>query len=256
MLLNWSGQQVTPEELKSKVYVPERKGSFQLEMVVATRSYQRVPYELALGWQSLIAEIEAGNPVLVLQNLGFSWFPNWHYAIVKGIDITANEIVLHSGTTENYVVNLETFERTWQRANKWAMVVMRPENIPASADALSYLKAISVFEKQGQLSIALQAYQAVVNQWPNELIATMGLGNVYYQLDQLENAKSAYLRAIALDAQYAPAHNNLAQVLLDKGELDDAYEHAQIAVQTGGTHLKNYRETLKLIQQQRARGTN
>ncbi|WP_455200557.1 PA2778 family cysteine peptidase [Kaarinaea lacus] len=257
MLLNWSGQQVTPEELKPKVYVPERKGSFQLEMVVATRSYQRIPYELTLGWQSLIAEIEAGHPVLVLQNLGIDWFPNWHYAVVKGIDIAANEIVLHSGTTENYVVNLETFERTWQRANKWAMVVMRPDNIPASADALSYLKAVSVVEKQGQLSIALQAYQAVVKRWPNEIIAMMGLGNVYYQLAQLENAKSAYKRAIAIDAEYAPAHNNLAQVLLDTNQLDDAYEHALIAVRIGGVHVNNYRDTLKLIEQrQRLGNTN
>lgn len=255
MLLNWSGQLVTPEELKPKVYVPERKGSFQLEMVVATRSYERIPYELTLGWQSLIDEIEAGNPVLVLQNLGMDWFPNWHYAVVKGIDIPNNEIMLHSGTTKDYVVNLETFERTWQRANKWAMVVMRPDNVPASADALSYLKAISAFENKGQLNIALLAYQAAVNQWPNELIAIMGLGNVYYQMGQLENAKTAYQQAIAIDADYAPAHNNLAQVLLDMGHLDDAHSHAQVAVQTGGIHLKNYRETLKLIERrQQARG--
>jgi len=251
MLLSWSGQPVTPEELKPKVYVPDQKGSFQLEMVVATRSYKRIPYELTLGWQSLIVEIKAGNPVLVLQNLGLSWFPNWHYAVVKGVDIANNEIILHSGSNENHVTNLQTFERTWQRANKWAMVVMMPDNIPASADALSYLKAISAFEKKGKLDIALQAYKASVNQWPTELIAIVGLGNVYYQLNQLEDAKIAYERAIEIDAEYAPAQNNLAQVLLDTGELDDAYDHAQIAVRTGGTHIKNYRETLKLIEERR-----
>ena len=79
----------------------------------------------------------------------------------------------------------------------------------------------------------------------------MGLGNVYYQLNQLEDAKIAYERAIEIDAEYAPAQNNLAQVLLDTGELDDAYDHAQIAVRTGGTHIKNYRETLKLIEERR-----
>lgn len=257
MLLNWSGQPVTPEELKPKVYVPERKGSFQLEMVVATRSYQRIPYKLTLGWHSLIAEIEAGNPVLVLQNLGMDWFPSWHYAVVKGIDIPNNEIILHSGTTENYVLSLDTFERTWQRANKWGMVVMRPDSIPASADTLSYLKAISVFEKKGEQRVALQAYQASVNQWPNEVVAIMGLGNMYYQLAQLENAKTAYERAIAIDAEYAPAHNNLAQVFLDTNQLDDAYEHAQIAVRVGGIHVNNYHDTLKQIERrQRMDNTN
>jgi len=251
MVINWSGVAVTPEQIKPLVYVPERQGSFQVELIAATRSYNRIPYVLKPDWQSLIAEIEAGNPVLVFQNLGMDWFPNWHYAVVKGVDMVSNEIMLNSGTRENYVVSLETFERTWQRTNKWAMVVMHSDNIPASADALSYLKAISAFEKKGKLDIALQAYKASVNQWPTELIAIMGLGNVYYQLDQLEDAKLAYERAISIMAEYAPAHNNLAQVLLDIGQLDDAYFHAQIAVRTGGTHVKNYRETLKLIEQRR-----
>ena len=250
MLLNWSGVEVTPDEIKPLIYVPDRKGSFQVELITATRTYNRIPYVIKPGWQNLIAEIEAGNPVLVFQNLGMDWFPNWHYAVVKGIDIQNDTITLHSGITENYVVNLETFERTWLRANKWAMVVMRPENIPGSADALSYIKAVSVFEKKGELELALKAYQASVNQWPTDLVAIMGLGNVYYQLGQLENAKLTYERAIAVDTEYAPAHNNLAQVLMDSGRLDIAYKHAQIAVQNGGPHKKHYLETLEQIQRE------
>ncbi|MEJ2178961.1 MAG: PA2778 family cysteine peptidase [Gammaproteobacteria bacterium] len=254
MLINWSGVDVTPEEIKPLVYVPDRKGSFQAELIAATRSYDRIPYVLLPSWQSLITEIEAGNPVLVFQNLGVGWFPRWHYAVVTGIDIPNNEIVLHSGVTEKYVVSLDTFERTWQRANKWAMVVMPANVIPASADPLSYLKAASAFEQQAKLDIALQAYEASVSQWPTKLVAIMGLGNVYYQLDQLEDAKLTYERAIEINAEYAPAHNNLAQVLLDMDQLDAALKHARIAVRIGGIHAENYRETLSLIEQRQGVG--
>jgi len=253
MLLNWSGQAVTPEELKSKVYVPERKGSFQLELVTATRTYDRIPYELKPRWQSLIAELEAGNPVLVLQNLGLSWLPRWHYAVVKGVDLESNELILHSGTKENYIVSLNTFERTWQRSGKWAMVVLTADRVPASADALSYIKTVSYFEKQGKLQIALQAYESAVTQWPNEIVAQMALGNAYYQLGRLSEARTMYEQALAIDAEYGPARNNLAQVLLETGFLDDAYFHAQKAVQTGGALASQYQQTLRQIEREQAK---
>ncbi len=250
MIVSWSGQAVTPEVVKPMVYVPERKGSFQLEMIAATRNFNRVPYQLPSGWRSLITEIEAGNPVLVLQNLGFNWFPVWHYAVVKGIDLGNNEIILNSGTTESYVTSLRTFERTWQRADKWAMVVSRPDVVPASAEDIRYLESVAAFEKLGKLNVALQAYLAAVKQWPGQLIAIMGVGNTYYQLHELENAILAYQRAIAINADYAPAHNNLAQIYLELDQLRDAYTHAQIAVKAGGAHITQYRDTLNQVKQQ------
>ena len=73
-------------------------------------------------------------------------------------------------------------------------------------------------------------------------------------MDQLENAKLSYERAIVIDAGYAPAHNNLAQVLLDMDQLDDALKHARIAVRIGGIHAENYHETLSLIEQRQRVG--
>ncbi|HEY5603355.1 MAG TPA: PA2778 family cysteine peptidase [Gammaproteobacteria bacterium] len=251
MLLNWSGLSVTPGELTALVYVPERKGSFQPEMLAAARAYDRIAYELAPGWNDLITEIEAGNPVLVLQNLGLAWLPKWHYAVVKGIDVAGNEIILHSGLQENKTSNLRTFERTWQRANKWAMVVTDANRIPASADPLRYLKTASYFEQPGRLHVALQAYQAAASKWPTQLVVLMALGNVYYQLEQWEEARMQYERVVAIDGGYAPARNNLAQVLLELGQLDAAYSHAQIAVRLGGAHATQFRETLEQIERQR-----
>ncbi|MCI0505470.1 MAG: PA2778 family cysteine peptidase [Gammaproteobacteria bacterium] len=248
MLLNWSGHSITPEEITPLVYVPGRKGSFQIEMLAAARSYNRIPYELARGWAALIAEIEAGNPVLVLQNLGLDWFPKWHFAVVTGIDMANNEIILHSGIHKNHVTGLQTFERTWQRANKWAMVVMTANRIPASADALSYVKTVSYFEQPGRLEIALQAYQSAAKKWPTQTVVLMGLGNVYYQLGQLEEARQQYERALEINGDYAPARNNLAQILLETGHLEDALYHARIAVRIGGVHAGQFRETLEQIE--------
>jgi len=256
MLLNWSGQSVTPEELKPQVYVPEREGSFQLELVTATRTYNRIPYVLKPEWQSLISEIEAGNPVLVLQNLGLSWLPRWHYAVVKGVDLANNELILHSGTRENYIVNLQTFERTWQRSGKWAMVVLAADRVPASADALSYIKTVSYFEKLGKADVALQAYESAATQWPDEIVTSMALGNAYYQLQRMTEARIMYERALEIDTDYGPARNNLAQVLLETGFLEDAHYHAQLAVKSGGAHAGQFQQTLRQIENARQAKSN
>src|SRR5688572_29670880 len=63
-----SGVAVTAQELTPKVYLPERRGSLQVELIAAARGYDRLPYSMAPRFDLLLAEVAAGRPVLVLQN--------------------------------------------------------------------------------------------------------------------------------------------------------------------------------------------
>ena len=71
-VLSASGSRVAPEDLVAQVYLPERKGSLQVEMLAAARRHGRVSYQLAPRLEDLLRELAAGNPVIVLQNLGVS----------------------------------------------------------------------------------------------------------------------------------------------------------------------------------------
>ncbi|MBM4196338.1 MAG: hypothetical protein FJ197_04455 [Gammaproteobacteria bacterium] len=64
-----SGLDTTPEALVPQVYVPGRKGSFAVELAAATRRAGRIAYTVESP-QAMLQEIAAGNPVLVLQDLG------------------------------------------------------------------------------------------------------------------------------------------------------------------------------------------
>ena len=244
MLLQSSEVEVTPEALVPLVYVPEKQGSFPVEMVAAARKFKRIPYVIKPSVLTLLKELEAGNPVLVFQNLGLDWFPKWHFAVVLGIDVDANEVTLHSGTIKKHRMTIDKFEHTWRRAKKWAMVAMRPGRLPETAEPIHYIKAVSYFENKGQLELARESYQAAVDRWPEELIALMGLANTFYQLGSLPDAARYYQLAIDKQQGYAPAHNNLAAVLMEQGELVRARKHAQLAVKLGGPHAKDYQATL------------
>src|SRR6266850_2943910 len=114
------GVKITPEELVPQVYLPERKGSLQIEMLAAARRHGMVSYQLAPRFSDVLREIAAGNPVIVLQNLGFK--DGWHYAVAVGYDYDWGKLYLRSGETKRRVMSFFVHEFTWMRGGYWAMV--------------------------------------------------------------------------------------------------------------------------------------
>ena len=131
-VLQASKVDILPDALVSQVYVPSRQGSLQVEMLAAARRYGRISQILAPDLKGLLEQVQAGKPVLVMQNLGLSWYPQWHYAVVVGFDLPRGEIVLRSGLVKDYRISLTLFERTWQRAEHWAVVLLAPGGLAVS----------------------------------------------------------------------------------------------------------------------------
>ncbi|MFT7967436.1 peptidase C39, partial [Salmonella enterica subsp. enterica serovar Enteritidis] len=84
-------------------------------MVAAARSAGLLVYPLRPRLEDVLTEIASGNPVLVLQNLAFDRWPQWHFAVVVGFDLERQEIILRSGTTERWVGGFREFERSWAK---------------------------------------------------------------------------------------------------------------------------------------------
>jgi len=247
MVLSYSDLQITPEALQSQVYTPSRKGSLQMAMVGAPRRHGRIAYPI-LGLNSIWQEIAAGHPVIVLQNLGLSWIPLWHYAVVIGYDFIENTVALRSGTSERKVMSFRTFGKTWARSEYWGLMVLKPTQLPAIARENDYLEAVFGLEKSRQYQAAIEGYQTALTRWPRSLVAFMGLGNSLYALGNLPGAENAFKMAVVNHPQAASAHNNLAQVLFEQGRKQEALEAAQRAVAIGGPMAEVYEMTLREIQ--------
>ena len=228
-LLQFHGVKLTPEELSSQVYIPARKGSLQVEMAATARRHEMLPYQIEPQLLDLFAEIAAGNPVLVLQNLSFDWYPTWHYAVVIGYDMDRQKIILRSGTTRRRVTPFEVFERTWQRADFWALAIMPVGKIPKTAKPQRYLKTAYAFEETKQLKLALKAYQSASERWPDATDAWMALGNAAYQKQDWVEAIKAFNTASSLEPELAVGWNNLAYALQAYG----CGDQSQAALQCG-----------------------
>lgn len=228
-MLNYRSVDVAPDSLIEKVYIPERKGSLQIEMVATVRSYGKLAYPLENQMKALLAELAAGNPVLVFQNLGLSIWPQWHYAVAVGYDLDSAELTLRSGTYREYRMPLATFERTWQRAGQWAYVVMPPGEIPATASADKYLLAAYDLERAGFKQLALESYRGAAIKWPQNITALMALGNSEYSMGNMTQAQSMFTRVIQQEPKDGSAWNNMAYALAGGGCRQAAVSAVQCA---------------------------
>lgn len=245
-VLQHAGRVAPPDALVAQVYVPARKGSFQAEMLAATRRHGLVAYPLAPRLESLLREIAAGTPVLVLQNLALSWAPQWHYAVAIGYDLDQRVLVLRSGVTRRLVMSLNTFEHTWARSGHWAMLALPPERLPETAAELPYVAAVAALERVAPAA-ARRGYETALARWPGSVAAELGWGNASYAMRDLAGAAAAYQRATMRHPASADAWNNLAQALSELGSRDEALAAARRAVALGGPRLRTYRETLEEI---------
>lgn len=216
-MLNQRGQRTSPGVLKDKVYIPGREGSLQVEMVAAARSYDLIVYPLKPQLDTILTEVAAGNPVLVLQNLGFDWYAQWHFAVVVGFDLRAKTITLRSGTQRRLVTDFAGFDESWARAERWAVVTMPVNQLPATAEVRPWLKAANELEQTSHAQGAASAYRTATKRWPNEPLAWFALANTRYAGGDQTGAEAALRTSIKINPAFAEGWFNLSEVLAAQG---------------------------------------
>jgi hypothetical protein len=221
-MLGASRVAVTPEELEKRVYLPGRRGSLQIEMQAAPRAYARLSYRIAPELAAIVAELDAGRPVLVLHNYGLSFWPRWHYAVVVGHDGNKDRLILRSGKTRRQELSSRNFMRAWDNGGRWALVVLQPGELPTAPDKRRYLESAAAFEGVASAQDAWRSFDAAARQWPEDPVAWIGRGTASYRSGALPRAIEDYRAALRLDATQVAARNNLAVALLEAGCVAEA----------------------------------
>ena len=223
-VLEASGTSPAFENVVARVYVPELKGSLQAEMAAAARGFGRIPFRLPGTLEAVLDQLEAGYPVLILQNLGLEAVPIWHYAVVVGFDRKRNRMVMRSGDKPRLETPAGRWLRQWHRAGRWGLVVLEPGQLPAGADRDLTLRALADFERQAEPDAQLVAWQAAVARWPDDPVAWLGAGNAGFRVGNHRDAEWAYQRALELEPGHLPARLNLAHTLEAEGRTCEAVE--------------------------------
>lgn len=241
------GVPVTPDQLVEQVYLPAREGSVPIEMESAARRHGMLVYPLAPELEVLLLEVAAGHPVLVLQNLGLDWWPNWHYAVVVGYDLPQGDIILRSGVTRRYVASMPVFEATWRRGGYWGRVVVPPGEIPPTATPLPYVRAALDLEQSGKTDAALASFRAATTRWPHAAFAWLARGNLAYRQGLDDEAVVSFASGVHAAPRDAALWNNYGYALARKKCSAQALEAVRCAIALDPAN-PGYRDSLHELQ--------
>ena len=212
MVMQWAGAEITQQDVAALAFNPGAGGTYLADMIGSSRRLGQLAVQIN-DFDQLLAEVTAGHPVIVFQNLGLGVFPVWHYGVVTGYDFAKDEVYLNSGQLDQMVMAFAVFERTWRRGDYWGLVVLPPDQLPVSVGEADILSAAAALERVGQYQAAATLYETGAAKWPANWLWQFGLGNARYAMGDLRGARRALRRARTLDPSIPEVRANLAFVI-------------------------------------------
>ncbi len=245
-IFNFYGRQESPDDIAPWLFVPDKQGSFQLEMVAAARAHEFLAYQDRSSLRQLIHLVDDNIPVIVFQNLSIDWFPAWHYAVVKGYDLELQKFYLHSGTIKNHETDFEVFERTWKRGNYWLLVILPPDKTSEHLNPFVFSRSAQDLISTDRAKAGVQALKSAILQWKDYWLPYFLLGNYYLNEDNQE-ALAWYEKGLEFAKGNASYLNNYAFALNKNGQPDKALTWILKAIELDSDN-RNIQDTHRQIQ--------
>jgi ABC-type bacteriocin/lantibiotic exporter with double-glycine peptidase domain len=157
-LLSQQGIVITPGLLDKPLGLPGAEDRLQQNMQNLAREYGMLVYPLDANLPALLAQVAAGYPVMVR----FSEF--WagpRYAILAGYNRQKQTVLLRAGMNRRTLMSFSSFESAFKDAGGWAVLIQKPDQLPANVDQQRWLKAASDLAQAGQEQAAARAKKAL-----------------------------------------------------------------------------------------------
>ncbi|MCL5022645.1 MAG: C39 family peptidase [Nitrospirae bacterium] len=120
-VLSYRGVPVTPAEVAKAIYSRSAGGTLNIDMLLYARAQGLEASQYSGGWDDLRKRIDAGQPLIVLVDYGFSVLQVNHFMVVLGYN--ENGVVANSGRHEKKFIPLEDFMKAWEKTKYWTLLV-------------------------------------------------------------------------------------------------------------------------------------
>ena len=123
-IINYWGGNVSQEEIGKRIFRKELKGSLSIDMLLYVREKGFNADIIRGDIESVKKEIRENRPVLAFLNVGFKWFPRWHYLVIFGYDDLKKTVLTHSGRKEVKTFKYTDFLNKWKDTDYWGLTIM------------------------------------------------------------------------------------------------------------------------------------
>ncbi len=126
-VLNYWGIPVTPVEAAREIYSRSARGTLSIDMVLYAKGKGLESSWYSGGPDDLRNEINAGLPLIVLVDRGFSFLQVNHFMVVVGYN--EKGVIVNSGEDEKEFIPMSEFLRSWERTKYWTLLIKKPRVI-------------------------------------------------------------------------------------------------------------------------------
>ncbi|WP_449434891.1 peptidase C39 family protein [Pseudomonas putida] len=160
-VLSQQGAPITPGLLDKPLNLPQGADALDTGIARVARDYGMVVYPLDPRLDALLAQVAAGNPVLLRYQEGSAWWSEPRYAVLVGYDRYKQRVLLRAGMQRRKMMAFDSFESAWAKAGAWAVLVQPPRQLPAQVDRQRWLQAADELARAGQEVAAKQAVSSL-----------------------------------------------------------------------------------------------
>ncbi|MBV6288051.1 peptidase C39 family protein [Pseudomonas aegrilactucae] len=160
-ILSQQGVRITPGLLEGALQLPQGVDKLQGSMQTAARQYGMLVYPLDASLPALLAQVAAGNPVLLRYQEGSAFWSEPRYGVLIGYDRYKSRVLLRAGNNRRLLMDFDDFAGAWKKEGSWAVLVQPPGQLPAQVDRQRWLKAANELAQAGQEQAARQAVTAL-----------------------------------------------------------------------------------------------
>ena len=211
-----------------------RGGVMTVDMLIAARQ-KGFDAQLVTGTPELIAnELRNGRPVILMLQVVDSpghKYDFFHYIVADGIDSDRGLIRTQWGDRQARWVSLDRLDKPWSGGGH-AAILIHPRT--KDDEVRIALRDAIALEDEGKIADAAGRYREILAAHPDSSVAWTDLGNAMEKLGDRAGAQEAFRKALAVDPTSRDALNNLAWLLYQQKQLDEAESLARKAVAQPG----------------------
>ena len=122
-VLGYWGKPAEPGDLKKEIDRAHLKGALTVDMLLAAQERGLAADVGGGGLVEVRRELDAGRPVIAFLNVGFRAYPIGHYLVITGYDDARQVIFAHSGKKRDRRIAYKTFDKAWERTERWALLI-------------------------------------------------------------------------------------------------------------------------------------
>ncbi|MDQ7787068.1 MAG: C39 family peptidase [Thermodesulfovibrionales bacterium] len=122
-ILNYWNLPMPPEQIAEEIFSKSARGTLNLDLILYAQGKGLYAEQYRGGVESLKTDIDAGFPLIVMVDYGFSLYQQNHFMVVLGY--SEKGIIAHTGRSKEKVVLWDDFLRSWEKTGYWTLLIKK-----------------------------------------------------------------------------------------------------------------------------------